>query len=80
MYLVGAFILGTLLQVIVVVIPQVADVFKFVPLNTKQWVFISIISIMPIVIMEIQKKFDELKFGKRVYIGETLRKKASLKS
>lgn len=67
MYLIGAFILGTLMQVIVVVIPSIAKVFNVVPLNQEQWLYTIIISIMPLIIVEIQKKFDEIKFGRTVY-------------
>ena len=65
-YLVGAFILGALLQVGVVFIPTFADVFKLVPLTSKQWMYTALISIAPIFIMEVQKRLNELKFGKIV--------------
>ncbi len=68
-YLIGAFILGALLQVIVVIIPAIADVFSLVPLNGTQWLYTALISITPIVIMEIQKWINEIKFGKRVYVS-----------
>lgn len=66
-YLVGALILGTILQVGVVCIPSVAKIFNLVPLNSIQWIYVTLISISPIVIMEMQKKFNEIKFGKVVY-------------
>lgn len=66
-YLIGAFILGTLMQIIVVVVPQIAEVFKLVPLNSIQWTYTIGISIIPLIIMEIQKKFEEVKFGKTIY-------------
>lgn len=66
-YLIGAFILGTLMQITVVAVPQIAEVFKLVPLNGIQWVYTIGISIIPLAIMEIQKKFEEIKFGKTVY-------------
>ncbi len=59
-YLLGAFILGALLQVIVVVIPSVAEVFKLVPLTQVQWMYTFGISILPLVIMEIQKAFNKI--------------------
>ena len=49
-YLIGAFILGAILQIGVVLVPKVADIFKLVPF-----------------IIEIQKKFNEIKFGKVIY-------------
>ena len=66
-YLIGAFILGTILQAGVVCIPALADIFKLVPLDSTQWLYVVIISLAPIVIMEVQKKFNEIKFGKVVY-------------
>lgn len=66
-YLIGALILGTILQVVVVCIPTLADIFKLVPLNRVQWLYVALISISPIAIIELQKKFNEIKFGKVVY-------------
>ena len=66
-YLVGAFVLGTLLQVVVVVISPLAQIFDVVPLNSVQWLMTAIISILPVVIIELQKKFNAYKFGKVVY-------------
>lgn len=63
-YLVGAFILGTLLQIIVVIIKPFADVFNLVQLSGIQWIYTTIISISPIILIEIQKKFNAYKFGK----------------
>ena len=59
-YLLGAFILGALLQIVVVVIPSVAEVFKLVPLTQVQCMYTFGISILPLVIMEIQKAFNKI--------------------
>ncbi|NLC87245.1 MAG: calcium-translocating P-type ATPase, PMCA-type [Clostridiaceae bacterium] len=69
-YLIAAFILGTLMQVSVVVIKPIADVFKLIPLTFTQWIYTISISILPLIVIEIQKKFNELKFGKRVYLRD----------
>ena len=66
-YLVGAFVLGTLLQVVVVVISPLAQIFDVVPLNSVQWLMTATISILPVIIVELQKKFNAYKFGKVVY-------------
>lgn len=66
-YLIGAFVLGCLLQTIVVIIPPVANVFQLVPLTGMQWIISFGISILPLVIMELQKKVNEIKFGKVIY-------------
>lgn len=70
-YLILAFIIGALLQIIVVIVPTFANVFKLVPLNATQWLYTWIISLSPILIMEIQKKLNEVKFGKKIYEYQT---------
>ena len=57
-FLVGSFILGIFVQVIVVLIPKLAEIFKLVPLTGLQWSITLVISILPVPIMEIQKFFD----------------------
>ena len=66
-YLVGAFILGLLLQLIVVMIPPVAEIFGVVPLTQTQWIYTIVISFAPIVIMEIQKKINEERLENVIY-------------
>ncbi len=66
-YLIGAFLLGTVLQLGIVFVPTLAELFKLTELNSIQWLITLGISVAPIVIIEIQKKFNELKFGKVVY-------------
>ncbi len=66
-YLVGAFVLGAILQTIVVLIPPVASLFKLVPLTGIQWLYTIGISIIPLVLMEMQKKLNEIRFGKVIY-------------
>lgn len=66
-YLIGAFLIGTILQVGVVIIPKIADIFDVVPLNNKQWIYTTIISILPLVIVEIQKKINIIRFERPVY-------------
>ena len=73
-YLIGAFILGTLLQVVVVMIPAFANVFSLVPLNGTQWLYTLGISILPIIIIEAQKLLDSrLKNGRGIKVLEKKR-------
>lgn len=58
-YLIGSFIIGTIIQVAVVLTPTLAEIFKLAPLNQTQWIITIIISILPIPIMEFQKKRNE---------------------
>lgn len=67
-YLIGAFILGAILQISVVIIKPIADIFQLVALNKEQWIITTLISISPIIIIEIQKKINELRNGK-IYYG-----------
>ena len=69
-YLVGAFVLGTLLTVVVATLPVFASIFKLVPLTINQWIYTMLISITPIIIIEAQKKLNEIKFGKTRTIGD----------
>ena len=66
-YLIGAVLLGISLQLIVVVIPKVSKIFNTVPLSSTQWIYVSLISILPIAIMEGQKRINEIRYGKRIY-------------
>ena len=66
-YLIGAFILGVLLQVIVVVVKPLAEIFSLVELNSTQWLFTLIISISPLILVELQKAVNSYKFGKIIY-------------
>ena len=66
-YLIGAFVIGILLQTFVIVIPALSNIFHTVPLTIKQWLAIIGISILPILIIEMQKKMNEIQFGKVIY-------------
>lgn len=66
-YLIGALVLGVILQVIVVVISPLAQIFSLVPLTGIQWLYTVLIAIAPIPIVEIQKAVNGYKFGRVVY-------------
>lgn len=55
------------MQVGVVAVKPIANIFKVVPLNQIQWCYTIAISFIPLVVMELQKKFNEFKFGKVIY-------------
>lgn len=63
-YLVGSFFAGTLMQVIVVIIPYLANIFNLVQLNKIQWFYTILISMAPIAIIELQKLFNQIRFKK----------------
>lgn len=66
-YLTGAFVVGIVLQLAVIVIPQIARIFEVVPLNKEQWIYTILISVLPIFIMEGQKMLNKMRFGKVIY-------------
>ena len=66
-YLVGALVLGVILQVVVVVVRPLAQVFSLVPLTGIQWLYTILIAVAPIPIVEIQKAVNGYKFGRVVY-------------
>lgn len=59
-YLAGAFLAGTLLQCSVVTFDKLALLFKVTPLDKTQWIYVAILSLMPLVIVEIQKFINRL--------------------
>ena len=67
-FLIGSFILGVLVQVIVVIVPFLAEIFKLVPLTPIQWLITIVISILPIPIMELQKAIDNQKIEKKILV------------
>lgn len=66
-YLIGALVLGVILQVIVVVVSPLAQIFSLVSLTGIQWLYTVLIAIAPIPIVEIQKAVNGYKFGRVVY-------------
>jgi len=65
-YLVWAFLGGAVLQTVVVIVPQFAEIFGLVNLTGKQWLFTTLISVAPVGLMEIQKVVNQFRFGKVV--------------
>lgn len=63
-YLIMAFLGGAFLQTVVVVVPQLAEIFKLTNLNLEQWLYTIGISLAPIPIIEVQKFVNQWKFGK----------------
>lgn len=59
-YLIGAFILGAILQIGVVSIPEIADIFNSTILTAEQWKIVSIFSLLPLPIIETSKLFKDL--------------------
>ena len=71
-YLLGSFVIGIFIQGIVVVITALANVFEVVPLNLTQWIITIAISILPIPVMELQKKIDFGSISKTISIKKEM--------
>lgn len=63
-FLIGSFILGIFVQTIVVFIPALADIFNVINLNGTQWIITLAISLLPIPIMELQKRVNSIRIRK----------------
>ena len=60
-YLVGSLSLGIFVQTVVILIPQIAEIFELTSLNSIQWMITIGISLLPIPVIELQKWFDSKK-------------------
>ena len=71
-FLIGSFVLGLLVQTIVVVIPALANIFDVVNLNSTQWLITLAISLLPIPIIELQKRINRMntKSQKKTFVKE----------
>ena len=58
-FLIGSFVLGFFVQTIVVCIPALANIFNVISLTSTQWMITLGISILPIPIIELQKKINQ---------------------
>ncbi|MCC8169293.1 MAG: cation-translocating P-type ATPase [Oscillospiraceae bacterium] len=57
-YLVLSLIVGLIFEVGVIMISPLSEVFGVIPLNAIEWLTVGIISVMPLVILELQKAFS----------------------
>jgi Ca2+-transporting ATPase len=56
--LVLSFLIGTCLQTAVISFTSLASIFQVIPLSLRQWAIVLLLSITPIVFVELQKKFN----------------------
>lgn len=56
-----SFIIGTIMQVTVISIDSLARIFKVTPLSLGEWIAVFLFSIIPIIVVEIQKKCNSNK-------------------
>lgn len=60
-YLVGAFIVGLILQISVITIGPLSVIFKVIALSPIQWLIVGMLSMMPLLIVELQKRVSGVK-------------------
>lgn len=60
LWLVGAFIMGLLLQVSVIMAQPLATVFKVAPLGVTEWLIVAALALLPLPIVELEKWKDRL--------------------
>ena len=58
--LVISFLICSSLQISVITIPQLAKIFQVVPLSFRQWAVVLFLSFVPIIVVELQKKFNSI--------------------
>lgn len=58
-YLTGSFILGTIMEIAVIQLPCLSDIFGVTPLDAIKWVWVIILCLMPIAIVELEKKLSD---------------------
>lgn len=58
--LILSFLVCTFLQIIVISYPPLASIFKVVPLHSTQWGIVFFLSILPILIVELQKRSNRM--------------------
>ena len=54
-YLVLSLISGLILEVSVISVPYLANIFGVIPLNAMGWIVVTVLSVMPLIIVELQK-------------------------
>ncbi len=64
-FLIGSFLVGVFVQTVVVCIPALANIFDVVNLTTSQWMMTICISMLPIPIIECQKKVNRIHVNKQ---------------
>ncbi|MCM8711131.1 calcium-transporting P-type ATPase, PMR1-type [Clostridium sp. SYSU_GA19001] len=60
-YLIASVLFGIFLQDVVITVPFLRDVFKVFDLNPKDWLFVGLLSIVPLIVNEIAKIFIRMK-------------------
>ena len=65
-YSLVSLIIGIILQVVIILIPFLANIFEATLLNIEQWIITIIISLLPTIYMELQKKKNKNKSIKKL--------------
>jgi Ca2+-transporting ATPase len=65
-YLVGAIVIGILLQLIILQTPVMRNAFKLQILDTQAWVEVTVLGVAPLILNELMKVYLRLKLKKVV--------------
>jgi len=57
-YLIGALVIGVIMQASVIEVPYLNGVFKVAPLGGQEWIIVGVLSLMPLALVELQKLFN----------------------
>ncbi len=63
-FLIGAFFVGCMLQVGVIMVEPLADIFKVCPLSLMEWAIVAGLALAPLPIVELEKWKDKILFRK----------------
>ena len=55
-WLIFAFLIGTVMQISVITVPFLSSIFRTVPLSPVQWLIVALLSLSPLLIVEIEKR------------------------
>ena len=56
--LIGAFVIGAVMQISVISVPALSSIFKTVPLTASQWIIVAVLSLVPLFVAETEKLFS----------------------
>lgn len=56
--LIGAFLIGAFMQISVISVPLLNDIFKTTPLSPAGWLIVAALSLVPLIVVELEKRFN----------------------
>ena len=59
-YLIGALLISLMIVIIILFVPFIRDIFSLTILTSRQWLFVLLLSVLPVIFVEITKFFKRL--------------------